>query len=55
MMMMNAGPAANAEARKRGPIRELFQNGRAGRPAKRNAVTMWILTAQKTDRYTNGT
>jgi hypothetical protein len=43
-----AGPAAKADARKRGPSRALCQKGRAGSPAKRNAVTRWMLTAQKT-------
>ena len=47
---MNAGPAAKAKARNRGPSNELFQNGRAGSPASRKAVTLWMLTAQNTER-----
>ncbi len=30
--MINAGPAANADAKKRGPKRALFQNGFACNP-----------------------
>ena len=35
-----AGPAVNADARKRGPTIAEFQNGRPPRPTYRNAVTV---------------
>ena len=49
-----AGPAAKADARNRGPISGLFQNGRAGSPWYKNAVTIWIEKAQKIDKNTKG-
>ena len=52
---MNAGPDTNADARNRGASRAVFQNGRPPSPQYRNAVTVWMLIAQKTDRKTNGT
>ncbi len=48
--IMKAGPAVNADARKRGPSSGEFHNGREGGAANRNAVMRWMLTAQKTDR-----
>ena len=38
-MPAKEGPAVKADARNRGPSRAVFQKGRAGRPARRNAVT----------------
>ena len=52
--MIRAGPPAKAEARNLGPSNEECQNGLAGKPAYKKAVTRWIATAQNTDRYTNG-
>ena len=46
----SAGPAAKAEARKRGARIAVSQNGRAARPAYRNAVTVWMLTAHGIER-----
>ena len=40
VMMMKAGPALKAEARKRGAMMALFQNGLAPSPTYRNAVTV---------------
>ena len=53
--MMNAGPAANALARNRGAMMAEFQNGRPPSPTYRNAVTVWMLTAQTMATNTNGT
>ena len=52
---MNAGPDTNADARNRGASRAVFQNGRPPSPQYRNAVTVWMLIAQKIERNTNGT
>ena len=52
--IISAGPAANAEARKRGPKRALFQNGRACKPSYKNAVTKCIPTAHNTDNIEPG-
>ena len=52
--MMSAGPAVNAEARKRGPTIAEFQNGRPPSPTYRNAVTVWIEIAQTIATNTNG-
>ena len=49
-----AGPAANAEARKRGAITAEFQNGRPPSPEYRNAVTVWMLMAQAMEMNTKG-
>ena len=38
--MISAGPAVNAEARKRGPTIAEFQNGLPPKPTYRNAVTV---------------
>ena len=51
---MKAGPAVNADARNRGPSSAVFQNGRAGSPARRKAVTRWMLTAHITEMYIQG-
>src|ERR1044072_4957514 len=52
--IMNAGPAVNADARKRGPSNALFQNGRAGRPGGRDAVTRRLLPADMTEMCIRG-
>jgi len=48
--MSKAGPAAKAEARKRGARIAVSQKERPGRPLYRKAVTVWMLTAQGTER-----
>src|SRR5664280_1878120 len=52
--MRSAGPAENADARKRGARIAVIQNGRAARPEKRNAVTVWMLTADGIERMMIG-
>src|SRR5690554_3390946 len=52
--IINAGPATNADTRKRGARIALFQNGRPPRPEYRNAVTVWIEMAHTIDRNTKG-
>src|SRR4030042_5027133 len=52
--MSSAGPAAKAEARNRGARIAVSQNGLAARPAYRNAVTVWMLTAHGMDRMMIG-
>ena len=49
---MNAGPEANAEAMNRGPRMAEFQNDFPESPANKNAVTVWMLTAQTIDAET---
>ena len=46
MMIRIAGPAANALIRNRGAKMGEFQKGLLERPESKNAVTVWILTAQ---------
>ena len=53
--IIKAGPAANAEAKNRGPNNALFQNGLACNPWYKNAVTKWMPTAQNTERIAPGT
>ena len=45
MTMSSAGPAAKADARKRAAMMAVSQYMRPGRPAIRNAVTVWMLMA----------
>ena len=49
-MMSRLGPEANAEARNRGARIGVIQKGRAARPEYKNAVTVWMLTAQGMER-----
>ena len=54
VMMMNDGPATNADARKRGARSAEFQKGLPPSPEYRNAVTVWIEKAQSIERNTMG-
>ena len=53
-MVINAGPAAKADAKNLGPIKGLFQKALAGSPWYRKAVTKWIAKAQNIERITKG-
>ena len=52
--MSSAGPEAPALMRKRGARIAVFQKCLLPRPDSRNAVTVWMLTAQSIDRNTSG-
>ncbi len=43
--MSSAGPAANAEAKKRAAMMAVSQYARPANPAIRNAVTVWMPMA----------
>ena len=51
-MIIRAGPAAKADAKKRGAIMADSQKCRPGRPQYNMAVTVWMETAKGMDRYT---
>src|SRR5271157_1313661 len=54
MRISSEGPAANAEPRNRGAMIAESQKPLPGRPAYRNAGTVWMLMAQGIDKYIRG-
>ncbi|GBD97544.1 hypothetical protein BMS3Abin06_02443 [bacterium BMS3Abin06] len=53
-MSISAGPELNAEAINLGASTAVFQNGLAGAPRYRKAVTVWILIAAGMEKKIKG-
>ncbi len=54
MIIMKAGPEQNADAINLGASTAVFQNGLAGAPRYRKAVTVWMLIAAGMEKKIRG-